>query len=495
MLMLSYFSSNPSVLNDVAVDPTLTTQYPNFWSIVNLQTVWAVPQRYPLSNLPVESRVLKKYPIRMLLAETLVKNITIEEEVDRVCIALDYSILHTCGVEDLELISQGCGRTRQEVWEFVYRRWDEKGQYLCRIDYTINPPDPVVLPCPYIPHGNSAGVAIYFFAVCAIVFLCGCLFLLFRWRKRPAIASASYELSSFMVAGAIVSNFFPLLSVGAPTTGKCIGRVFMVVLGFSMLIGGLIVRLTQMYRKGTDLAALSWLVVIVLINLGLLAWWALFRNPGLEVMDFTLPNYPYDHYTWPDCSNGYSASIASLMVGNSIFAVYGMWFAIQIHMYHGKCSSVIRGVSYSIVFLSVIPVLGLAIGDRLNNPGTRGGFQSALIILGSVGACLIYLVPKLLRLDEEEVPPEKQNQYSSRLACNETGPGKEGDLPIGMKKSGSVASGNGNGGMLRRRSGSGEIRKSGGKAVSIEMISSKPMSVEEVRLENGMEKADGEGGS
>ncbi|KAJ3057319.1 hypothetical protein HK097_009272 [Rhizophlyctis rosea] len=433
-LMLAYFGNNPSAYDEVAADERLGQRYPAFYEVVNMQAKWAVPQRYPLPNLPVEFSILDKCPIRMLLAETLVQGIPIELATKRACAAVKEFMLHVCGDRDLKLVSRGCGDSRDEIWDWVFAQLDQDGDKLCRVD-------PLVV----IPR-------------------------------------------------AMLTSVFATLSVGPPTKGKCISKIWVVVLGLALLLGGLVVKLTRIHtvltygkiaRKGTDLASLSWLTVIVLGDLVLLLIWSFWNNPGTEVNIRVVPDVVNGEYAWVDCSNGFTVTVAGLMVGNSIFIIYGLWYTLNIHIRH-KPTVIIRSLTANTILLTLYPIIGLAVGDRIDNPGSRGGFQAGLILLGGVGSVLIYLLPKVFTLDQEEDKLDNAAQNSLCPTCHGTGKygglGSNSALAINEKNRKSISSPE-NDELLK------PTDKTGGN-VSIAMIESKPMADFEDRIEKGK----GEGG-
>ena len=99
---------------------------------------------------------------------------------------------------------------------------------------------------------------------------------------------------------------------------------------------------------------------------------------------------------------------------------FQLWYTLNIHIRH-KPTVVIESLTANAILLTLYPIVGLAVGNRIDNPGLRGAFQSGLVLIGGVSSVLIYLLPKVFTLDQEEDKLDSAAENTLCPTCHGTG--------------------------------------------------------------------------
>ncbi|KAF0715017.1 hypothetical protein As57867_003594, partial [Aphanomyces stellatus] len=272
-------------------------------------------------------------------------------------------------------------------------------------------PSNTTVQCDYVPTNSSAYAAMSGFAIIVLLLLiCGTL-LIVIFRERPVIKRAQWPLLVTMIFGGICICIYVLLGAGVPSSGLCATRPIMVIFGFTLIFGSLLVKGLRVYwvfenkslKKVTvSLWKIAKLLFIMLCidSVILLAWMvADFPAPTTETKAATEFVGQVDHIS---CHSSSFIFSAILIFWKAIITLGGVYVSFLIrHAGSDFQESVWIFASSCVVLLVALVLLPLVYAADLP-PATAYLFQSTLLLVGTLAVMGLMLGPKFYRLNAQD---------------------------------------------------------------------------------------------
>ncbi|CAK4092083.1 unnamed protein product [Aphanomyces euteiches] len=258
-------------------------------------------------------------------------------------------------------------------------------------------PTNTVIDCDYIPTDSDAYSAITALSAIAMVF-------------RSVIKRAQWPLLLVMLLGGLFLCIYVVLGGGAPTSALCGSRPVLLVVGYTLIFGSLLVKSLRVYwifcNKSLKKVTVSlWkivkiLLVLLAIDIVILVAWLAADFPSPTVV--TKPSTAFvGHVDNLTCHSSSFIFAALIIFWKAIITFVGMYVSFLVrHAGSDFQESVWIFISSCVVMMGAIVLLPLAYMTDLP-PLVTYSFESIVILLGIVAVVGCMLLPKFLRLGEQ----------------------------------------------------------------------------------------------
>ncbi|KAJ3042673.1 hypothetical protein HK097_001961 [Rhizophlyctis rosea] len=301
----------------------------------------SLPPEYPRPPFAQYGRFQDERPFRSMLLEMVYKGLSVEQATERACGTINDIFLRQCTAERGDLATQvtECqpkNRKKRVSWEWV------GVETTCRPANLSDVPEPTETNCRYVPYSNSMGSGLVFLSAFGI--LLSLVFAVLVWIKReePSIKRSSVTFTEIMLVGAILIHASVVLWIGVPTDDSCLGRTWLLVLGFALLFGSLAVKVLRIFiifkgaknstkRAVTDLRLVLYLAGIVLVEVALLIWLSARDGPRAAVVydkvvsGFTIANVPQEQ-----CYGGRPGANWVLIILNCLLLLSSLFICFKV---------------------------------------------------------------------------------------------------------------------------------------------------------------------
>ncbi|KAI9137963.1 hypothetical protein BKA69DRAFT_1169454 [Paraphysoderma sedebokerense] len=373
----------------------------------------AVPPQYPLTTFPEFAEIESRKPFRLMMAEMIQKNLTVEQAANRACQIIDYIFQPKCTKNDMKALQSQCHANGSVIIDFAW-----KSPKVCR-DGVL--PNITMIPCASLPFESGQSIALLVLtAILTLVILLAFVgFVVFR--SRAAIKRSGFAFGLVTIFGMFLCAISIILGLLPPTSLSCASFGVLLSFGFSLVYGAYITKLYRIFKifnnkKTTkqslsDAVILRYLLAIASVEAVVLMLWVFIDQPGVSMYSTLVPDA--GAVQQPVCKFGSFAVIVLLVYNGLLVFIASViaWKVKDVPSDFNETKSLIFAI-YSVAFLLVIVI---PTTTQIVQPQS---FQS-LILFSTFAATfttvIAFTLPKLLAASKNH-----QSKMSNAAAVGNT---------------------------------------------------------------------------
>ena len=373
-----------------------------FYPITVQQLTRSEPFKTSLSLLNNGDRYRLWKPFRQMMMETAFKQQSIDQCLSRACQVSRALSLPECTNSKVRVIAQSCDAFNN------YQSITFSGSDLlldnCGIEYTQIADNVTSVECGYIDHRSPQGITILTTSSISAVLILGFLFLLPTRTERGWVKSMGTPYMVIVFVGMLMLNALMFLTVGAPSDASCIGQIWLIVLGFLLLLGSFSAATILIGQgnaskmiSGSNYAYAVMVFVGFCVNVGLLVSWMLtLERPGLSYNGLTfdgLSNGNAVTLVSPTCSYGNDWLLLSMTIFTGVYLLAGFIGAAINSNVNVGYSEPMR-LLWTTLFWCFIFIAQVVVATCMSGSILRLTVISLTIFAGLMFTLFVYILPK-----------------------------------------------------------------------------------------------------